>query len=53
MSSAGPAAGVSPIFLGRQFQASELEVGLVFAWIGVFVVVFQDLLVGHLNRHLP
>jgi multidrug resistance protein len=43
--------GVFPIFLGRQFQASELEVGLVFAWIGVFVVLSQGFLVGRLNRH--
>ncbi|MCZ6783188.1 MAG: MFS transporter [Proteobacteria bacterium] len=42
--------GVFPIFLGREFGATGWEIGLVFAWIGMFVVFSQGFLVGQLTR---
>lgn len=38
--------GVFPLFLGREFEATEWEIGLIFAWLGVFIVLSQGFLVG-------
>lgn len=42
--------GVFAIFAGHKFGASVWQIGLVFAWIGIFVVLTQGFLVGRLAR---
>jgi DHA1 family tetracycline resistance protein-like MFS transporter len=44
--------GSFPLFLLRRYNATTLEVGLIFAWIGVFIAVSQGVLVGRLARFM-
>ncbi|MGH0037587.1 MAG: MFS transporter [Myxococcota bacterium] len=42
-----------PTFLDRQFGATALEVGALFATLGVVMVVTQGVLIGPLTRRVP
>jgi DHA1 family tetracycline resistance protein-like MFS transporter len=42
--------GSFPLYLLKRYEATSLDVGIVFAWIGVFVAVTQGVLVGRLAR---
>jgi multidrug resistance protein len=44
--------GSFPLYLLRQYDATSLDVGLIFAWIGIFIAVTQGYLVGRLTRFL-
>jgi multidrug resistance protein len=44
--------GMITYFLGRKFGATELEVAGIFAWIGLFLVVTQGLLLHRLDQRL-
>jgi len=44
--------GSFPLYLLRRYDASALEVGLLFAWIGVFIAITQGLVVGRLARFM-
>jgi len=44
--------GSFPLYLLRRFGASTLDVGILFAWIGVFVAITQGLIVGRLARYV-
>jgi len=39
-----------PLYLFRRFEATTLDVGILFAWIGVFIAITQGILVGRLAR---
>lgn len=42
--------GSFPLYMFRRFGASTLDVGILFAWIGVFIAITQGVLVGRLAR---
>ncbi len=44
--------GMITYFLGKKFGASELEVAGIFAWIGLFLVVTQGVLLHRLDQRL-
>jgi len=44
--------GSFPLYLLRRYDATSLDVGLIFAWIGIFIALTQGVLVGRLARFL-
>lgn len=44
--------GSFPLYLLRRYDATSLDVGLIFAWIGIFIAITQGYLVGRLARFL-
>jgi MFS family permease len=44
--------GSFPLYLFRRFEATTLDVGILFAWIGVFIAITQGLVVGRLARFM-
>ena len=41
-----------PLYMLRRFGATTLDVGILFAWIGVFIAITQGVLVGRLARFM-
>jgi len=41
-----------PLYVFRRFQATTFDVGLLFAWIGIFIALTQGVLVGRLARFM-
>jgi MFS family permease len=44
--------GTFPLYLLRRFEATTLDVGILFAWIGIFIAITQGLVVGRLARFM-
>ncbi|MBW2229420.1 MAG: MFS transporter [Deltaproteobacteria bacterium] len=44
--------GSFPLYLLKRYEATSLDVGIIFAWIGVFVALTQGILVGRLARSM-
>jgi DHA1 family tetracycline resistance protein-like MFS transporter len=44
--------GGFPLYLLRQYGTTSFEIGILFAWIGVFMAISQGLLVGRLARYM-
>ena len=44
--------GSFPLYLIRRFDASTFSIGILFAWLGLFVVATQGFLVGQLARYI-
>ncbi len=44
--------GCFPLYLLRRYSANSLDVGVLFAWLGVFVAVSQGVVVGRLGRFM-
>jgi len=44
--------GSFPLYLLRRFDATTLDVGILFAWLGIFIAITQGLVVGRLARYL-
>ncbi len=44
--------GGFPLYLLRRYGATSLDVGIMFAWIGIFIAIAQGVLVGRLARYL-
>jgi len=44
--------GSFPLYLLRRYEVTPLEVGLIFAWIGIFIAITQGLIVGRLAHYM-
>jgi DHA1 family tetracycline resistance protein-like MFS transporter len=44
--------GSFPLYLLRRYGATPFEVGLVFAWIGIFIAITQGVIVGRLAGYM-
>jgi MFS family permease len=44
--------GSFPLYLIRRHHTTSLDVGIMFAWIGIFIAVTQGVLVGRLARYV-
>ena len=44
--------GSFPLYLLRRYDATSLQVGVLFAWIGIFIAITQGLMVGRLARYV-
>jgi len=44
--------GSFPLYMFRRFGATTLDVGILFAWIGVFIAITQGLVVGRVARFI-
>jgi len=43
--------GSFPLYLLRRYDATSLDIGIIFAWIGIFIAISQGVLVGRLARY--
>lgn len=41
-----------PLYVIRHFEASTLDVGILFAWIGIFIAITQGVMVGRIARYM-
>jgi DHA1 family tetracycline resistance protein-like MFS transporter len=44
--------GSFPLYLLRRYGATSLDVGIMFAWIGIFIAITQGIVVGRLARYM-
>jgi multidrug resistance protein len=44
--------GSFPLYLLRRYGATSLDVGIMFAWIGIFIAITQGIVVGRLARFM-